>query len=99
MFDEFIVEVLGTFIFLSVILISVNNEKALPWIEIGLTLSVCILLIGPISGGHLNPAVSFMFYLNKTITAPQFMRNISAQYIGAILAFYYYEKKIKIKNI
>jgi glycerol uptake facilitator-like aquaporin len=93
--DEFIAEIIGTFIFLSVIIISVNNDKSLAWLEIGLTLSVCILFIGSMSGGHMNPAVSFMFYLNKNITSSQFMIYTLAQFIGAVIAYNYYKSKIK----
>jgi len=95
MFDKFIAEIIGTFIFLSVIMISVNTDKQLAWIEIGLTLSVCILLIGKVSGGHMNPAVSLMFYLNDSINYSQLGAHMIAQFIGAGLAYTYYTRKIK----
>ena len=93
--EEFLAEVIGTFIFLSVIIMAVNNEKSLPWIEIGLTLSVCILFIGAISGGHMNPAVSLMFYLNKTINSNQLLSYVVAQSLGATLAYNFYIHKLK----
>ena len=94
MCDKFIAEIIGTFIFLSVIMISVNTDKQAAWIEIGLTLSVCILFIGKISG-HMNPAVSLMFYLNDSINTHELVLYMIAQFLGAGLAYTYYTKKIK----
>jgi len=91
MLDKFVAEIIGTFIFLSVIMISVNNaDKSLAWLKIGLALSVCILLIGSVSGGHMNPAVSLMFYLNNSINNNELGSYMLAQFIGAALAYHYY---------
>ena len=49
---KYIVEFIGTFIFLSVIL---NTGEAIP---IGIALAAVIFFGGKISGGHFNPAVS-----------------------------------------
>lgn len=105
MFDKFLAETIGTFIFLAVIITSGHATSrcsdALTWIKIGLALSVSILLVGFISGGHLNPAVSFMFYLNNDIQIEGLAVYIIGQLCGATLAFFYY-KYLKIadnKNI
>jgi glycerol uptake facilitator-like aquaporin len=96
MIGKFLAEILGTFIFLSVIMISFNqknaseSESAFNWLKIGLTLAIAILLVGKISGGHLNPAVSYLFYINKDITLETLIIYIIAQIIGATLAFFYY---------
>ena len=94
---KFVAEVTGTFISLGVIIISVVGksltvaDKAETWIKIGLGLSVAILLVGGISGGHLNPAVSLMFYLHKELTFKELIIYILAQLIGAILAYMMYK--------
>ena len=94
---KFIAEVIGTFVFLGVIIISVVGksltvaDKAETWIKIGLALSVAILLVGGISGANLNPAVSVMFYLHKDLTFEELMIYILAQVIGAVLAFTMYK--------
>jgi aquaporin Z len=94
MLDKFFAEVLGTFIFLSVIITSGHASSKcadqFAWIKIGLALSVAILLIGFVSGGHLNPAVSFMLYLNKDIDINALFVYIIAQLVGATLAYFYY---------
>lgn len=94
MLEKFIAEIIGTFIFLGVIITSGHATSrcadALAWIKIGLALSISILLVGFVSGAHLNPAVSFMLFLNKDIDIKELFIYIIAQIIGAILAYLYY---------
>ena len=94
---KFVAELIGTFVFLGVIIISVSGksltvaDKAETWIKVGLALSIAILLVGGISGANLNPAVSIMFYLHKDLTFEELMIYILAQVIGAVLAFTMYK--------
>lgn len=94
---KFVAELVGTFVFLGVIIVSVAGksltvaDKAETWIKIGLALSISILLVGNISGSHLNPAVSLMFYLHKDLNAEELIIYIVAQFIGAILAYMMYK--------
>jgi aquaporin Z len=81
----FLAEFIGTFFFLSIILMS---GTALP---IGIGLIAALYLVAPISGGHLNPAVSSMFYLNGTLDSNGLARNIIAQLLGAFCAYKYYQ--------
>ena len=50
-----LVELIGTFIFLSIILSSAGQPMA-----IGIALAAAIFFGGSISGGHFNPAVTVM---------------------------------------
>ena len=61
MLNKLFVEFIGTFIFLSVILTTGDP------FAIGLALAVVIYFGGKVSGGHFNPAVSVMMFLNKAI--------------------------------
>jgi glycerol uptake facilitator-like aquaporin len=94
---KFAAELVGTFVFLGVIIVSVAGkslsiyEKAENWLKIGLALSIAILLVGGISGANLNPAVSLMFYLHKDLTFEELMIYILAQVIGAVLAYMMYK--------
>ena len=94
---KFIAEVIGTFVFLGVIIISVAGksltvaDKAETWVKVGLALSIAILLVGGISGANLNPCVSIMFYLHKDLTFEELMIYILAQVIGAVLAYMMYK--------
>ena len=94
MFDKFFAEMLGTFVFLAVIITSghatTRSKDALTWIKIGLALAIAILLVGFVSGGHLNPAVSFMLYLNNDIQIEALGVYIIGQLVGATLAYFYY---------
>jgi aquaporin Z len=84
---KFFVEFIGTFIFLSVILI---NGQAIP---IGLTLTAMIFWGGKISGGAFNPAVSLALYLNKKINMNEFVGFILCQFLGAFLAYSFFRMK------
>ena len=84
---KYLVELIGTFIFLSVILIT---GEAIP---IGLTLAAMIYWGGKISGGAFNPAVTLALYLNKKINTVQLAGYMIAQFIGAVLAFYFFKLK------
>ena len=84
---KFISEIIGTFIFLSTIIVVVNRLKpSVNFLKIGLALSISIVIFGPISGGHFNPAVSYMFYLNKQLTLQEFLVYIIGQILGATLS-------------
>jgi len=84
---KYLVELIGTFIFLSVILIS---GEAIP---IGITLAAMIYWGGKISGGAFNPAVTLALYLNKKLNTVQLIGYMIAQFIGAVLAFYFFKLK------
>jgi glycerol uptake facilitator-like aquaporin len=75
-----LVEFLGTFIFLSVIVATGN-----PW-AIGATLAVLAFLGGSISGGHFNPAVTLMTLYNRGIATDSAVIYIVAQVAAGILA-------------
>lgn len=75
-----LVEFLGTFIFLSVIVATGN-----PW-AIGATLAVLAFLGGSISGGHFNPAVTAMFLYNRSIALDNAAAYVVAQVAAGILA-------------
>lgn len=107
MLDKFFAELIGTFVFLAVIITSGHATSraadALTWLKIGLALSVAILLVAFISGGHLNPAVSFMLYLNNDLKLEGLIIYVVAQLFGASLAYFYYKflknfEKINFKN-
>ena len=79
-------EIVGTFIFLSGIL-NANGPNATLKLSAALTLSAFI--IGDISGGHMNPAVSSMFYLQgkqNQAAHSKLMWYASCQVVGGLLA-------------
>lgn len=81
-----LVEFLGTFIFLSVI-VATGNAWA-----IGATLAVLAFLAGGISGGHFNPAVTIMTLYNRGIAMDNAIAYIAVQIVAGILAVVVYKQ-------
>jgi len=51
----------------------------------GAILAVLILMFGPVSGAHLNPAVSLVFALRRELTWPDCAAYVAAQTIGGVI--------------
>tara|TARA_B100000886_G_C20268594_1_gene426040 strand:+ start:149 stop:409 length:261 start_codon:yes stop_codon:yes gene_type:complete len=83
--NKYLVEFVGTLFLLFVILVS---GEAIP---IGLALILAIMLGGKISGGHFNPAVSVMMFLNKKIQAQDLLFYVLAQVLGGAVALQLYK--------
>ena len=77
-------EFVGTFVFLAVII------KTGDAIAIGIALAAVIFMGGSVSGGHFNPAVSFMMYLHNEVDFKRFIAYIIAQCLGGLCALIYY---------
>jgi len=86
MLASLLTELVGTFVFLSVII------KTGDAIAIGVALAAVIFMGGSVSGGHFNPAVSFMMFLNKKIDVKKLVLYVLTQCIGGSLAYLYYKK-------
>jgi len=87
-----LVEILGTFFFLSVILSVVADGATNPFaaalgpIAIAAGLLAAIYFGGKISGGHFNPAVSVMMLVKGNIDTVTAVAYIVAQIIGGLSA-------------
>jgi len=94
MLDKFIGELIGTFFLLSIILNITNtsnpNNKPFIWMQAGVALSACLLLVHPISNSHLNPVISLISWLNSHLTNNELSVYITAQIIGAFLAYLFF---------
>jgi aquaporin Z len=77
-------EFFGTFLLLISIFATGNA------FVIGGTLAGIILLIGGISGAHVNPAVSLAMLVKGAITGAEFGAYMAAQFVGAVAAYYAY---------
>ena len=80
MFNSLLVEFVGTFVFLAVIL---ATGEAIP---IALALATVIYMGGKTSGGHFNPAVSTMFLLKGDMDMLKYAGYIAAQVLGGVAA-------------
>lgn len=90
------VEFAGTLFFLSVI-ISTGN-----WAAIGAALALVAFLGGGISGGHYNPAVTFMFFVKDQISLRDALAYVVVQLLGGASAFFLYDtlvtKRVALKE-
>lgn len=71
-----------------------ENFQASLWlitIIFGIAVTLAILLFGKTSGAHINPAVSFAFYLNKSLTYTELIFYTFSQCMGAILGAYLFD--------
>ena len=90
-----IVEFIGTFIFLGVIVAVTKKSVHYDGIEtsfaVGLALAVVIVFGGAISGGYFNPAVSIMMLLKKSpdYGVKECVLYCLAQILGGVAAFYF----------
>ena len=78
--NKFIAEFIGTLALVYVILATGQP------LAIGLALALIIMIIGGISGGHVNPAVSFAMYLGGKLSQEDLIPYIIAQISGGIVA-------------
>jgi aquaporin Z len=78
-------EFLGTFLLILSILGSAGNAFV-----IGGALALIVLLIGNLSGAHVNPAVSLAMYLRGSLSVPEFISYITVQLLGGAASLYAY---------
>jgi len=91
MFD-LLVEFIGTFVFLSVVL-TVGQP-----IPIVVALLAAIYFGGHLSGGHFNPAISTMFLAKGTLSVEKYVGYVLAQILGGLLALSFYKASISSKT-
>ena len=86
MYEALFVELIGTFMFLSVIL---KTGKAIP---IAVALATVIFWGGSISGGHFNPAVTFVQAVRGAggMDAMTALQYVIMQLIGGYGALHFY---------
>lgn len=83
----YIAEAIGTFVlvFFACGVAIVTDEVFSTALTFGLVIVIMSLLIGKISGCHINPAVSLACLITKRISAKDFVWYVIAQIVGAFL--------------
>lgn len=82
--QKLVTEFIGTFFLLTVIAFTGNP------MAIGIALMVLVYSGAHISGAHFNPAVTFAFYLKKTLSKREAILYVIAQFLGAVTASVFY---------
>ena len=85
MLNIFIDELIGTFLFLSIIMATASP------VPIAVGLLAGIYFAGGVTSGHLNPAVSLMLYLNGNINTAKLAVYMAAQFLGGIIALTWFK--------
>ena len=83
---NYLVEFLGTAVFVYVILATGNP------LAIGATLALVVLLISKISGGYVNPAVSIVMAASGNLATADLIPYIIAQTFGGLVALELYKR-------
>ena len=60
----------------------------------GAALALIIFLIGNVSGGHVNPAVSLAMFLSGCLPASTFIAYSTVQLLGGLTAVYAYKATV-----
>ena len=82
-------EYLGTLLFILTIIATGGSS-----IFTGLVLAIIIFLIGNVSGGHVNTAVSFAMFLSGSLPASTFIAYSVVQLLGGLTAVYAYKATV-----
>lgn len=94
--NKYIVEAVGTFVFLSVIMHSMA-DKSIGGPGIAIALLAVIYLGGSISGGNFNPAVSVAMFMEDKLSSKLLFGYIGAQLAGAVGAWKF--NNLVLKNL
>ncbi|VBB17704.1 aquaporin [Yasminevirus sp. GU-2018] len=93
---NYLVEFLGTFVFLYIILESAGYGNSQPFV-IAIGLLSAILLFGSVSGGHFNPAVTTMVWA-KGDSNVEPIGYVLAQVAGGLAAYKVHQYITVTKN-
>lgn len=92
--NKYVVEAVGTFFFLSIILQTLNDSNVGPH-SVAIGLLAAIYFGASVSGAHFNPAVSFVMFLENKLTLGLLVAYVISQYVGAAAAWKFNELVLK----
>jgi aquaporin Z len=84
--NKYLVEFLGTLLLIYVVLATGNP------LAIGAATALIKLIAGPVSGGHLNPAISVAMASAGKIEVTELLPYIIAQVLGGLVALELYKR-------
>lgn len=84
---KYVIEFVGTFLFVLSIIGIVQDASALIALYIGIALAALVYMGGGISGAHYNPAVTLGIFLNKKISSLDSLGYIISQLLWGFCAY------------
>lgn len=84
--NKYLAEFIGTILFIYIILATGNP------LAIGAMLALIILIAGPVSGGHVNPAVSIVMASAGKLDISDLLPYILSQILGGMVALELYKR-------
>lgn len=87
---KYVAELLGTALLTFAVLGSIQQQTATPFVA-ALVLMLAVYTIGPVSGAHINPAVTVALWSIKKIKTPEALAYIAAQIVGAVAAQFLFQ--------
>lgn len=87
-----VAELVGTFV-LAIVVLSINRYGLPIFTALsgGVVYATLAMAIGPVSGGHFNPATTIGWFSMKKMSLVKTISYVAAQAVGAILAWKLYE--------
>ncbi|MDD5040917.1 MAG: aquaporin [Candidatus Peribacteraceae bacterium] len=87
---KYVAELLGTATLTFAVLGSIQQQTATPFVA-ALVLLLAVYMLGPVSGAHVNPAVTVGLWSIKKIKTPEALAYIAAQLVGAVAAQFLFQ--------
>jgi aquaporin Z len=85
-YQALLAEFFGTFLLVLAVLASGGNA-----LVVGGVLALVIALIGGLSGGHVNPAVSTAMYFKGSLSMTEYLSYVAVQMIAGATCLYTYK--------
>jgi glycerol uptake facilitator-like aquaporin len=83
--QKLIVEFLGATLIMIAVAGSLVHVTTMSQLAAAATIGLAILVTTPVSGGHLNPAVSLFYYSRKVLSLSEFLLYSASQIAGGVL--------------
>lgn len=74
-------ELLGTFVLTAAVIVTGGN-----FIVVAVTVLALVMVLGKLSGGHINPALTLAMFVTKQMSAWKTLGYLASQLLGAMLA-------------
>ncbi len=97
---KYIAELIGTCLLTLGVVLSVGSDWPIPTVLVaGLIVAIAVYTIGPVSGSHLNPAITAVALVLKRITRKEAGYYMLSQLAGALIAMLLAKSYVGVSSI